>query len=71
MKAQDERILKLFVQREWIHSGHALDLMPRITRLPARIYDLEKKGYVFERGWHGTGASKMRTYKLIGRPDAR
>lgn len=45
----------------------------KIDRLAARICELEKKGYVFEKGWingrNEYGAYRVRTYKLVKTPE--
>lgn len=52
-------------QADWL-AEHTPDGGPRITRVPARIDDLERRGAVFETiGWR----AKTKVFRLVSAPD--
>lgn len=46
-RSQNERIERRLAERGYVTRNECLGTFPAITRLSARIDDLEKKGYVF------------------------
>ncbi|MBR1146656.1 helix-turn-helix domain-containing protein [Bradyrhizobium sp. AUGA SZCCT0431] len=45
---QNDRIKALLEKQNFVTRNHCLRTFPAITRLSARIMDLEKEGYVFK-----------------------
>lgn len=76
MKSQRDRIIVYMEETgETLNPAKARYLFG-IERLAARICELQKQGYIFEKGWK-TGRNrygeryKVRTYKLIKSPDTQ
>ncbi len=52
-KTQLERVRGRLLAHGWITRNQCLSQFPAITRLGARICDLEAEGYVFKAEWKG------------------
>lgn len=62
-KTQEERILEILKEGEWIDGMSFLSLEKPITQFHARIWGLQKKGYNIEGRWViGKG---WKEYRLI------
>jgi len=51
--SQNERIRRKLARDGYVTRNQCLSQYPAITRLGARIKDLEKEGYIFNAAWRG------------------